>query len=190
MDVTHTHTKKVSEAFSDSDHSDSERPKCKRSRKASAVEEKREGVEGIKAELREEHGSLYMPIQYTLWAEMIDAGTHKSVDEPPSAPMFLGKVGRPKHPKNADEMGTVFTEMAKSVITALKPSPQSPVLASPSQLLTCGTSPGKTADIRSKYLQQIKDLFSLFEAGALTDREFVEQKSTVLEQLKKLTPDS
>lgn len=179
------HTKqKPSENASDSEHSDSERPKRKKPRKGSAVEDKRERVEGIKAELCEKHGSSYTPLQYSLWAEMVDVGTHTSLEEAPSAPMFVGKTPKPKKAPNT-EMGTVFTEMAKSIITALKPSPTSEPV--PAQPLSCGISPGKTADIRSKYLQQMRELFSLYEAGALTEREFANQKGTVLGQLNKLT---
>ena len=47
------------------------------------------------------------------------------------------------------------------------------------------SSPGKIADIRAKYIQQIKELHSLFESGALTETEFLDQKRPVLEQLKK-----
>ena len=39
--------------------------------------------------------------------------------------------------------------------------------------------------LRAKYIQQIKELHSLFESGALTKTEFLDQKRPVLEQLKK-----
>ncbi len=125
---------KTSADTSESDHPDSEKsrekPKRKKPRKASAVDDKRERVEGIKAELREKQGSSYTPIQYTLWAEMIDVGTHKSTEEPPSAPMFMGRAAEAKKTSDND-MGVVFTEVAKSVISALKsPTPVSPASTS------------------------------------------------------------
>ena len=69
--------------------------------------------------LRAKHSTAYTPIQYTLWVEMIDVGTHSSVDEPPTVPMFTDK---PKSKAKYDSnIGAVFTEMAKSVISVLQP---------------------------------------------------------------------
>ena len=62
--------------------------KPKKSLKSAAIEEKQESVEKVKTQLRGKHGTSYTPIQYTLWAEMIDVGTHNSIEEPPSVPMF------------------------------------------------------------------------------------------------------
>ena len=46
-----------------------------------------------------------------------------------------------------------------------------------------GISPGKVFNLRSNYLQQMRDL-QLFECGALTEDEF---KEPILNQLKKLS---
>ena len=51
-----------------------------------------------------------------------------------------------------------------------------------------GISPIKLANLCSNYLQQMRDLYNLFEAGALIEFEFFEQKRPILEQLKKLNP--
>ena len=50
-------------------------------------------------------------------------------------------------------------------------------------------SPAKLASLRSNYLQQMRDVHSLFECGAISESEFREQKAPILEQLKKLVPD-
>ena len=50
-------------------------------------------------------------------------------------------------------------------------------------------SPVKLVNLRSNYLQQMMELHSLFESGAISELEFREQKSPILEQLKKLVPD-
>lgn len=80
--------------------------------------------------------------------------------------------------------------MAEAVIGALKPTPS----PKPGSMSTDSgandsaighPSPGKIADIRSKYIQQLRELHSLFEIGALTDKEFADQKLPILEQLKK-----
>ena len=51
-----------------------------------------------------------------------------------------------------------------------------------------GVSPAKLADLRSNYLRQMRDLHSLFECGAITESEFLEQKTPILDQLKKMKP--
>ena len=48
--------------------------------------------------------------------DVIDVGTHSSIDEPPSVPMFQGKARQSKAKAGDNEMATVFTEMAKSCI--------------------------------------------------------------------------
>ena len=47
-------------------------------------------------------------------------------------------------------------------------------------------SPAKRCNLRSQYVVQLKDLHSLYECGALSKEEFEEQKSKIMEQLKKL----
>ena len=42
-----------------------------------------------------------------------------------------------------------------------------------------GISPGKIANLRSNYLQQLRDLHSLLESGAINDKEFQEQKMPI-----------
>ena len=51
-----------------------------------------------------------------------------------------------------------------------------------------GVSPSKLANLRSNYLQQMRDLHSLYESGAINESEFLEQKGPILEQLKALRP--
>ena len=41
--------------------------------------------------LVELHTDKWTSFQYKLWAEMLVCGTHTSVDEPPSASMFLAE---------------------------------------------------------------------------------------------------
>ena len=133
-----------------------------------------EHVEEVKSELREKHGDSYTPLQYTLWVEMICVGTHESFDNTPQVQMFTGK--RKQKPDN--EMSTVFTELAKSVVKmSYRPKPVP-------TLWWCS----KLADLRSKYIHQMRELHSLYELGALTESELQEQKEPILSQLKKFTP--
>ena len=86
-------------------------------------------------------------------------------------------------------LSSAVSEMAKAMSgSSTLNSPgnaqaHTPVSASPS----VGISPGKTASLRSNYLQQIRDLHFLLESGALTDAEFSEQKRAILNDLKKLS---
>ena len=100
-----------------------------------------------------------------IWAEMIDVGTHSSVDYLPTVSRFTGNA---KSKAKCDiEMGAVFTEMAKSVISVLQPKSASTPPSSPRES-TSTIPPGKIAELRSKHPQQMKELHSLFETGALT----------------------
>ena len=130
----------------------------------------------------EQHILLY-------WAEMIDVGTHNSIDDEPAVPMFQGKLKPTKGRGGDSELSTVITEMAKSVITVLKPTPENTPSSSTS---TCssgvGMSPGKLAELRSKYLQRMRDLHELFSVGALTETEFCDQKAPIFDQLTHLNP--
>ena len=59
--------------------------------------------------------------------------------------------------------------------------------STPPPTVSAGISPGKFVNLRANYLQQIRDLHSLFENGAITECEFQEQKLPILEHLKKLS---
>jgi len=149
-------------------------------RKKKALEEQKEHVEQVKSELREKHGDSYTPLQYTplqytLWAEM---GAHKSLDNTPQVQMFTGE----KKQKPDNEMSTVFTELAKSVVNVLSPQTRPPTANSGR------VSPIKLADLHSRDIHQMRELHSLYELGALTESEFKEQKELILSQLKKFTP--
>ena len=83
--------------------------------------------------------------------------------------------------------------MAEAVIGTLKPTlPPKPGSTTPGSGVNDSaigySSPGKIDDIRSMYMQQLRELHALFEMGALTDKEFTDQKLPILDQLKKFKP--
>ena len=87
-------------------------------------------------------------------------------------------------------MTTAVTEMARAMTSGGSSAPTFSVTAGTpptGPTTTAGISPGKIANLRSNYLQQIRDLHSLFENGAITECEFQEQKLPILEHLKKLS---
>ena len=65
-------------------------------KKTSALQEKNSRIEEYIEQLKDKHQDKYSRIQYRLWAEMVDVGTHKSIDDAPGAPMFTagGKQGK------------------------------------------------------------------------------------------------
>ena len=117
---------------------------------------------------------------------MLDVGTHKSLDEAPNAPMFTGI----KHGKSSQTIAltNAFTEMASSIALAFSQSnkPSSPTGVS--KHLPSSSSPGKLVELCGKYIQQLRQLHSLFEGGALSELEFVDEKESILRQLKMMSP--
>ena len=93
---------------------------------------------------------------------------YRSQDEPTGIPAFTGR-GQEKRGMPITSLTSAVAEMAKAI--ALQHAPTA--TASPST----GLSPNKITCLRSNYLQQLQDLHSLFEMGALTEDEFLEQKS-------------
>jgi len=103
----------------------------------------------------------------------------RSLDEAPRVPIFAGH--REKKPSQVQALTTAVTEMARAMTPTGGRASPAPSTYTP----TAGISPGKVANRRSNYLQQMRDLHSLFESGAITDKEFQEQKVPILDQLKK-----
>jgi len=66
-----------------------------------------------------------------------------------------------------------------------KPS-QSPPRSSQQSSAEIVLTPGKTAQLRSTYIQQIKDLHSLVDIGAISNEHFVKQRDVLLQQMDKL----
>ena len=66
-----------SESDSDSDDSKYRKRRKKKKRKRSAFEEKVNRVEELVTKLRQKHGSRYNTIQYRIWAEVADVGSHE-----------------------------------------------------------------------------------------------------------------
>lgn len=85
------------------------------------------------------------------------------------------------------------TEMAKAM-TNQHTSVHQPARSQPSSVSSDsssgGVSPAKLANLRSSYLQQLRELHSLYECGAINEAEYIEQKTPILDQLKKMTPRS
>lgn len=163
--------KRSRERSCDSDENSEE--VCSITKRKSVSEERSSRVSDLKAEMREKHGSSYSGVQYSLWAEMIVAGTHESTDDPPRVPMFGSN--RPRGRSNRLE--ETLTDVAGKIATALSPVPN------PQNLLS---SPIKSAELRGKYIQQLKEIVNLRDLGALTENEYEEHRSIIVNLMKKL----
>ncbi len=108
----------------------------------------------------------------------------RSVDDPQGIPAFTG--GRGRKPSRMAALTSAVTQMAQ-VMTPCTPPAQSHLSGNQAAAsVSTGISPAKLANLRSNYLQQMRDLHSLFESGAISETEFRGQKAPILEQLKKL----
>ena len=80
-------------------------------------------------------------------------------------------------------LNEALTGLAKSIVGYLSPQPNTSRVTSTS----CATlSPAKTAQLRSKYMEQLSDLVKLREIGALTNEEYDEQRQVIVDSMRKL----
>ena len=131
--------------------------------------------------LTEKHGDSFSVPQKRLWARTLHCGTHDSYDTPPPLPVF---GPQPKRPKK-DSLADTITNAAVAIMKATTPPTtvaQPPQQAPPSVVM----SPGKSVELRMKNLQQLRFLQQLFDDNILSETEFLEQKESILDSLRKL----
>lgn len=123
------------------------------------------------------------------YARMIIAGTHDDKDNPPRVPMITGTVAkRPKQESLADALAGAATVIVKAFGGTPVPSaPGTSTTPTAACVSTTGVSPGKSADLRMKNLQQLRFLQQLLEDRVIDDAEFMEQKRITLDALRKLS---
>ncbi len=155
-------------------------------------------VEETVKDLKEKHGSKFSTPQLRLWARMIAAGNHESVDDPPNIPAITGVIPkREKKESLADPISSAATtfaqalrppEMKAGVVSANNSLviTQTTPPKSQSTISRVGLSPGRVTDLRIKKLQELRELQQLLEQNILSDEEFTEQKALVLDSLRKL----
>ena len=139
-------------------------PTSSAKRKKSLVEEKRERVQGIFEDLKGLHQTKYTAPQYRLWAEAIDIGQHVSRETPPLGTMFQ-RCGATPVWSSKNELSEAFTELAKSVSSAIGGKRTPPNQSPPKEHRSI--TPAKAAALKTTYINQIKDLHDLFESGAI-----------------------
>ena len=153
------HRRDYSDSNSEYDSDDTrQRSQSKSKRKKTKHEEKLERVDELVDELKLKHGTTYTNIQYRVWAETIEAQNHSSMDSPPTGSFF--KIQGRNSNVSTSTPGTPGTNNA--------------------------LTPQKIAQLRSTYIQQIKELHDLETCGAITNDHFVKQRDLLLEQMTKI----
>ena len=143
----------------------SKQPPCKRRKdhKGSAAspavieDDHQQCIDNIKRKLHEKHGSMFTPMQYQGWAELLAINSHSSYDSSPPYPMFsAGRSTRNK--SHTSEIAAAFTTMAHAFAGNLQPkqllppSGTTPSTSTSTAATTSGASPGRIADLRAKYI--------------------------------------
>ena len=164
-------------------YSSNEEPAAKRSNNSheEAIEEVAHELEGI-------HGDKFVYRQYKLWGRMIVNKQHKDKNTPPKLPMIMGKLDK----TDKKDFSECISDCAVAITKALQQpsanpdSPTSQNLPSEGNIpkLAEGISPGKKVNLRSQYLSQLKTLQGLRDDNVLTNEEFCEQKTSILNTLK------
>ena len=114
---------------------------------------------------------------------MIDVDSQESLDYPPNVPAFGGMQQNPKCLTLASAVTELGTAIATAVLGRSVPLMESPKSTSSDRK---SITPTRKADIRSKYITQLGELHQLLDVGAIEEKEYVEQKSIVMDELKSI----
>jgi len=146
-------------------------------------QEKEEELEGVFKDLKGRHNEKYTLPQLRLWARMISSSIHNDMDNPPDIPAFRGSCKRPRKETFIEAIADAAVTIKKAFSTN---DPPSSGASHGVTGVTAGISPGKTVELRMKNLEQLRYLQHLFDDGILNEKEFAEQKNSVLSSLRKL----
>ena len=169
------------EEDSEEEEHDKKKPKSQGCSKRSDVEDE---VEMVYNKLAAKHtdSGVYSAPQLRLWARMIQSGTHDDYDDPPRVPQITGLS--PKYTKK-ETLTDAITGAAVAIAKVFSPKPKTPECPIP-KVKSVGISPGKSAELRMQNLQQLRFLQQLMEENVLSQSEFIEQKTMILEALRQL----
>lgn len=127
-------------------------------------------IEEIVQKLQKKHAKRYTLEQYNCWAHTIDMGKHESYECPPDLPFFVGKRARANtNPSSAS--------------TA---SSSSPTVTRESTTISNPPSPGKRIRYRGECMDQLTKWHSLMEKGIITQDQYQDFRSTILNDIEKL----
>ena len=146
---------------------------------SSRRQEREEEIDRLVKELKAKHGDKYEMNKLRLWGRMITSNLHDSTEEPPNVPMFGGASSYKKHRSSPlTEAAIAFANHLSGSKTSDSVDQQTPAPAI--------VSPGRAVDLRMKNLEQLRYLQQLHTDGILNESEYAEQKTTILNSLRKL----
>lgn len=171
---------------------------AKRKREANSAVSKRgqqeAEVESTYKELKERHQESWDTPRLKLWARCIVSGIHDDYDNPPASPAFTSAA--PKRARK-ESLSEAIGGAAVAIVKALQSDPkEKPSEKSKSQSSVAfgpeashsgpGVSPGRAVDLRMKNYQQLRYLKELYEENILDEKEYVDQKRSILAALRSL----
>ena len=158
----------------------------KRSKEADSAVSKRTQqeaeVECAFKELRERHGETWDMPRLKLWARCIASGIHDDYDNPPDSPAFSGAA--PKRARK-ESLSEAISGAAVAIVKALSTDPKEKASERPQSVCPPGpgVSPGRAVDLRMKNFQQLRFLQQLYEDNILDEKQYAEQKESILASL-------
>jgi len=170
------------------------RGKRKREQQVCKNFEKEEEVDKVSDDLMKKHGDDYDTPRLRLWARMIIANLHDSLEEPPNIPAFHSLVKKAKR----ESLSNAFSGAAVAFANALNRNGSSNSTQSSgtpnctfntshtSSIFPNSMSPGKAAQLRKMNLEQLRYIRQLFNDEILTKEEYDEQKENILSAIRKL----
>ena len=148
----------------------------KKKKKQARISYEEEEVQEVVDSLKQKHGSDFTVMQYRMWGEMVVGGNHKSLDNPPNNTMFSRAGGGTPYKKNSQH--SPVTQLATAITAALSPK-HSPAVG-------IAGSPAKVIEGRSKLYKQLSELQNLRSIGILSEDEYITEKESIMDLLKKL----
>ena len=157
-----------------------------------------EDIEDTMERIKEVHGDKFSYLQYRIWARLVKSGKFKDISIVPSIPALQGTPQPPKKVRN-ESLLDVIAGAAVTFVNAMR-SPDLSVKAQNSVVINAQSSPLKSVpdldaaasispcrvtDLRMR-LQELREVQNLLENNILNEAEFIEQKATVLDSLRKL----
>ena len=143
-------------------------------------------MDAIYKDLKEKHDTKFDVPKLRLWARMIATDLHDDYNDPPNIPAFSGLAT--KKPRK-DSMYEALTGAAEAFAKVITSSGEQERATSKSSTSTCSSriSPSKSIELRMKNFEQLRYLQQLLDDGILNEREYAEQKQTVINSLRKLS---
>ena len=162
--------------------------KRKRDETSSRRQEKEDEVDEVYRELRDKHADKYSTPKLRLWARMVASKLHEDLDSPPDILAFCGST--PKRPRQQGSLSDVISGAAVAIVKALSseaPKKVDDPTVTPRHLPAAAcVSPAKSVELRMKNIEQLRYLQQLYDDGILSEKEYVEQKQSILSALRKL----